>query len=114
VAQGTPTQTLNRARARASMADVAVAGGGLAGQITALMLARSGHQVVLFDSDAGPPDGTAEDDFFRWRGLEYPRVSTATWRMPVFTPASAFLNHVEEGPAGPGPLPRAEFEALLR
>lgn len=49
------------------MADVAVAGGGLAGQITALMLARSGHQVVLFDSDAGPPDGTAEDDFFRWR-----------------------------------------------
>jgi hypothetical protein len=26
----------------------------------------------------------------------------------------AFLDKVEEGPAGPGPLPRAEFEALLR
>ena len=48
------------------MADVAVAGGGLVGQITALMLARHDHKVVLFDPDTDPPDGTAEDDFFRW------------------------------------------------
>jgi len=48
------------------MADVVVAGGGLVGQITALMLARRGHRVLVFDSDAGPADGTAEDDFFRW------------------------------------------------
>jgi 2-polyprenyl-6-methoxyphenol hydroxylase-like FAD-dependent oxidoreductase len=49
------------------MADVAVAGGGLVGQITALMLARRGHHIVVFDSDANPPDGTAEDDFFNWQ-----------------------------------------------
>ena len=48
------------------MADVAVAGGGLVGQITALMLARRDQQVVVFDPDADPADGTAEDDFFRW------------------------------------------------
>lgn len=48
------------------MADVVVAGGGLVGQITALMLARRGHHVVAFDTDADPADGTAEDDFFGW------------------------------------------------
>ena len=48
------------------MADVAVAGGGLVGQVVALMLARRGHQVVVLDSDPDPMDGTAEDDFFRW------------------------------------------------
>ena len=30
------------------------------------------------------------------------------------TRLDTFLNDVEAGPAGPGPLPRAEFEALLR
>jgi 2-polyprenyl-6-methoxyphenol hydroxylase-like FAD-dependent oxidoreductase len=49
-----------------AMADVVVAGGGLVGQITALMLARRGHHIITFDSDADPPDGTAEDDFFGW------------------------------------------------
>ena len=48
------------------MAEVAVVGGGLVGQITALILARRGHQVVMFDADADPAAGTAEDDF-RWR-----------------------------------------------
>ena len=48
------------------MADVAVAGGGPVGQITALMLARRDHQVIVFDDDADPDDGSAEDDFFRW------------------------------------------------
>ena len=31
------------------------------------MLARRGHHIVVFDSDANPPDGTAEDDFFNWQ-----------------------------------------------
>jgi 2-polyprenyl-6-methoxyphenol hydroxylase-like FAD-dependent oxidoreductase len=49
------------------MADIAVAGGGLVGEITALMLARRDHRVVVFDSDRDPVEGTAEDDFFRWQ-----------------------------------------------
>ena len=48
------------------MADVAIVGGGLVGQITALMLARRGHEVALFDDDDDPADGTADDDFFLW------------------------------------------------
>lgn len=84
------------------MADVAVAGGGLVGQIAALMLARRGHQILVVDSDPDPVDGTAEDDFFRWprpgvpqgkhghvfRGRvgrvlreEVPDVVDACWRM---------------------------------
>ena len=49
------------------MADIAVAGGGLVGQVAALMLARRGHHVVVFDSDFDPADGTANDDFFHWQ-----------------------------------------------
>jgi 2-polyprenyl-6-methoxyphenol hydroxylase-like FAD-dependent oxidoreductase len=45
------------------MADVAIVGGGLVGQLTALMLARRGHQVVVLDADAGSAAGTADDDF---------------------------------------------------
>lgn len=48
------------------MAEVVVAGGGLVGQITALMLARRGHHILVLDSDADPPAGTAEDDY-RWQ-----------------------------------------------
>jgi 2-polyprenyl-6-methoxyphenol hydroxylase-like FAD-dependent oxidoreductase len=47
---------------------VAVVGGGLVGQMTALMLARRGHQVIVIDDDTDPaPVGSAEDDFTGWR-----------------------------------------------
>lgn len=53
------------------MPDIAVVGLGLVGQLTAILLARRGHEVVASDSDSDsdvdPTSGTAEDDFFNWQ-----------------------------------------------
>ena len=48
------------------MTRIVVVGGGLGGLATALFSARRGHEVVLLERDAAPPEGTADDDFERW------------------------------------------------
>jgi phytoene dehydrogenase-like protein len=45
------------------MTRIVVIGGGLGGLAAALFSARHGHEVVLLERDAGPPEGTADDDF---------------------------------------------------
>jgi 2-polyprenyl-6-methoxyphenol hydroxylase-like FAD-dependent oxidoreductase len=49
------------------MADIAIAGGGPVGLFSALLLARSGHQVVLLESDKDPARYSADEVFFGWR-----------------------------------------------
>ena len=48
------------------MTRIVVVGAGLGGLATALFSARRGHEVVLLERDAAPPEGTADDDFERW------------------------------------------------
>lgn len=48
------------------MAHVAVAGAGVVGLACALFLTRRGHEVLLLDRDAAPPNGSPEDEFERW------------------------------------------------
>jgi 2-polyprenyl-6-methoxyphenol hydroxylase-like FAD-dependent oxidoreductase len=49
------------------VAEIAVVGGGPVGLLSALLLARSGHQVVLLDSDKDPASYGADEVFFGWR-----------------------------------------------
>jgi choline dehydrogenase-like flavoprotein len=48
------------------VSEIAIVGGGMVGELTALLLAEHGHQVLLLDRDEEPPDGSPEDDFERW------------------------------------------------
>ena len=89
------------------MADIAIAGGGPVGLFSALLLARSGHQVVLLESDKDPARYSADEVFFGWRrpGVpqsmhghvfrgrvgrvlreEAPDVSTGCWTVGSKTP----------------------------
>jgi 2-polyprenyl-6-methoxyphenol hydroxylase-like FAD-dependent oxidoreductase len=49
------------------VADIAIVGGGPVGLFSALLLARSGHQVVLLDSDKDPTSYGADEIFLGWR-----------------------------------------------
>lgn len=49
------------------MPQVVIAGGGVVGLLTSLMLARDGHDVVVLDRDGPPPvDGGPDSDFVDW------------------------------------------------
>ena len=48
------------------MADIAIAGGGPVGLFAALLLARSGHQVIVLESDKDPERHSADEVFFGW------------------------------------------------
>lgn len=54
--------------------DVVVAGGGMVGVACALMLARRGHEVVVLERDAAPPDGGPDDDATAWRRPGVPQA----------------------------------------
>lgn len=45
---------------------VAIAGGGIAGLTAGLLLARGGHHVDLFETDAAPPPEPAAEAFLNW------------------------------------------------
>ena len=64
-------------RAMTNIENIAVVGSGMCGMITALALARNGHQVTLFERDAAPPQGDADDAFFQWQ-----RRGAAQFRHP--------------------------------
>lgn len=59
--------------------DVAVIGGGMAGLLAALFLARDGHRVSVFERDATEMPATADEAFDEWdrRGAPHARQSHA-------------------------------------
>jgi 2-polyprenyl-6-methoxyphenol hydroxylase-like FAD-dependent oxidoreductase len=58
-------------------ANVVVVGSGICGMSTALALAKRGHRVTVFERDPAPPEGNADDAFFRWQ-----RLGAAQFRHP--------------------------------
>jgi 2-polyprenyl-6-methoxyphenol hydroxylase-like FAD-dependent oxidoreductase len=58
-------------------ADVLIVGSGMCGMTTALALARRGHRVTMLERDPPPPEGNADDAFFRWQ-----RLGAAQFRHP--------------------------------
>jgi 2-polyprenyl-6-methoxyphenol hydroxylase-like FAD-dependent oxidoreductase len=55
---------------------VAIAGGGVAGLMAALLLSRGGHDVDLFEADPSAPPDPAADAFLKWerRGVAQHRL----------------------------------------
>ena len=45
---------------------VVIVGAGIAGLAATLAFARHGHRVTLFEGDAAPPPGTADESFLAW------------------------------------------------
>ncbi|MCB0997983.1 MAG: FAD-dependent oxidoreductase [Ilumatobacteraceae bacterium] len=76
----TPLPTRSPRAARSSdPQDVAVVGGGMAGMLAALMLARDGHRVTVFERDDTDLPATADEAFDGWdrRGVPHARQSHA-------------------------------------
>jgi 2-polyprenyl-6-methoxyphenol hydroxylase-like FAD-dependent oxidoreductase len=59
--------------------DIAVVGGGMAGMLAALMLARDGHRVTVYERDDTGLPATADEAFDGWdrRGVPHARQSHA-------------------------------------
>jgi 2-polyprenyl-6-methoxyphenol hydroxylase-like FAD-dependent oxidoreductase len=57
--------------------NITIVGAGMCGMVTALALARRGHRVQVFERDTAPPEGGADEAFFRWR-----RFGAAQFRHP--------------------------------
>lgn len=56
---------------------VVIVGSGMCGMITAMALARRGHDILVIERDTPPPEGDADDAFFNWR-----RQGAAQFRHP--------------------------------
>ncbi|MFD9536974.1 NAD(P)/FAD-dependent oxidoreductase [Streptomyces sp. NPDC060010] len=57
------------------MAHVLIIGGGIGGQATALLAARRGHTVELFERDTRAPGTALDRDFFGWRRPAVPQAT---------------------------------------
>jgi 2-polyprenyl-6-methoxyphenol hydroxylase-like FAD-dependent oxidoreductase len=59
--------------------DIAVVGGGMAGMLAALLLARDGHRVTVYERDDTDLPATADEAFEKWdrRGAPHARQSHA-------------------------------------
>src|ERR1700677_1293923 len=66
-------------RRRVEMSKILVLGGGIVGLSTAMMLARRGHDVTVFERDSKPLPASPED---AWQGWE--RRSVAQFRQPHY------------------------------
>ncbi len=45
---------------------ILIAGSGICGLCSAMALARTGRQIILFDQDSAPPEGDADQAFQQW------------------------------------------------
>lgn len=70
---------MNGTRPVATPQDIAVVGGGMAGMLAALVLARDGHTVTVYERDDTDLPDTADEAFDRWdrRGSPHARQSHA-------------------------------------
>lgn len=70
---------MNATRRAATPQDIAVVGGGMAGMLAALVLARDGHSVTVYERDDTDLPATADEAFEQWdrRGSPHARQSHA-------------------------------------
>lgn len=75
----TTTEPLRTRRAVSEPQDIAVVGGGMAGMLAALLLARDGHRVTVYERDDTDVPATADEAFEHWdrRGAPHARQSHA-------------------------------------
>src|SRR5215475_2885503 len=71
------------------MSTILVLGGGVIGLSTAMMLARYGHSVTVFESDSDPIPGSPEEAWQSWE-----RSGVTQFRLPHFlhSPVSRLLD----------------------
>lgn len=67
---------------------IIVAGAGLTGLTTAILLARDGHRVTVLDRDPSPPPATSEQAWDHWgrsgvNQFRQPHLMLARWRHAV-------------------------------
>jgi 2-polyprenyl-6-methoxyphenol hydroxylase-like FAD-dependent oxidoreductase len=72
------------------MAQIVVLGGGVVGLSTAMLLARQGHSVTVFERDGAPVPGSPEDAWYAWD-----RRGVTQFRMPHILHAAG--HHILDG-----------------
>ena len=67
------------------MSKILVLGGGVIGLSTAMMLARRGHDVTVFERDGGPLPGSPEDAWLAWERRGIAQFRQAHYLQPAGT-----------------------------